>query len=225
MGRVYLRGIDRPGLGAALAVRGLSVSGGGSGGVVLQQHDVVLTVALPSADMPLTDVRGGWAGRLAVLLPRGDDAALVDALDAGADEAIPQTASDALIAARLAALLRRTTPHAKIAFGPLLIDPVERRVTRTGQPIDLLPREYRLLLYLVEQAGRPVARAELLRAVWGLNFDPGTNVVEVHVSRLRARLDRGFAVPLLRTAKGQGYFLAIDTQAADLAIAAPPADR
>jgi two-component system OmpR family response regulator len=223
MGRVYLRGIDRPGLGAALAERGLSVDGGGA--VALQLHDVVLTVALSSADMPLTDVRRGWAGRLAVLLPRADDAALVDALDAGADEAIPQTASDALIAARLAALLRRATPHAAITFGPLLIDPVERRVTRDGQLIDLLPREYRLLLYLLEQAGRPVARAELLRAVWGLNFDPGTNVVEVHVSRLRARLDRGFAVPLLRTAKGRGYFLAIDTPAADLAIAAPPADR
>lgn len=209
MGHVYLRGIDRPGLGAALAARGLTVHGGGSPDA--PSHDMVLTVALMPGNAILADVRGDWAGRLAVLLPQADDAALVGALDAGADDAIPQTASDALIAARLAALLRRQGPSAAIICGPLQIDPVERRVTREGRVIDLLPREYRLLLYLVERAGHPASRAELLRAIWGLNFDPGTNVVEVHVSRLRARLDRGFATPLLQTVKGAGYALAMDS--------------
>ncbi|MEI9927757.1 MAG: winged helix-turn-helix domain-containing protein [Sphingomonas sp.] len=95
----------------------------------------------------------------------------------------------------------------EIVIGPLSIDPVERRVTRSGRPIALLPREYALLLHLARQEGRCVDRAELLRAVWGLRFDPGTNVVEVHISRLRAKLDRGFGAPLLRTEKGLGYRL------------------
>jgi len=94
-----------------------------------------------------------------------------------------------------------------IQIGPLSIDPVERRVTRSGRPIPLLPREYALLLHLARAGGRCVGRAELLRAVWGLRFDPGTNVVEVHVSRLRAKLDRDFAAPLLRTEKRRGYCL------------------
>lgn len=94
-----------------------------------------------------------------------------------------------------------------IAVGPLSIDPVERRVTRSGRPIALLPREYALLLHLARAEGRRVSRAELLAAVWGLGFDPGTNVVEVHVSRLRAKLDRGFDAPLLHTEKGRGYYL------------------
>uniref|UniRef100_UPI003A846C42 winged helix-turn-helix domain-containing protein n=1 Tax=Sphingomonas sp. GlSt437 TaxID=3389970 RepID=UPI003A846C42 len=94
-----------------------------------------------------------------------------------------------------------------MCVGPIRIDRLAQRVTREGQPIALLPREYRLLRYLAEQAGRPVGRGELLRQVWNLPFDPGTNVVEVHVSRLRARLDRGFAEPVLRTEKGRGYML------------------
>ncbi len=94
-----------------------------------------------------------------------------------------------------------------IDVGPLSLDPVERRVTRSGLPVSLLPREYALLLHLVHAEGRCVSRAELLRAVWGLRFDPGTNVVEVHISRLRAKLDRGFPVAMLRTEKGRGYYL------------------
>ena len=92
-----------------------------------------------------------------------------------------------------------------VRIGPLSIDPVARRVVRDGVAIPLAPREYSLLLHLARAAGRSVGRAELLEAVWGLTFDPGTNVVEVHVSRLRAKLDSGFATPLLRTEKGKGY--------------------
>ncbi|TGX38828.1 winged helix family transcriptional regulator [Sphingomonas naasensis] len=94
-----------------------------------------------------------------------------------------------------------------VTLGDLRIDPVERRVEREGRAIALLPREYALLLHLARSAGRSIAREELLAAVWGLRFDPGTNVVEVHVSRLRAKLDRGFAAPMLVTDKGRGYRL------------------
>ena len=100
-----------------------------------------------------------------------------------------------------------------MTLGGLRIDPVERRVERDGRAVPLLPREYALLLHLARSAGRCVGRDELLAAVWGLRFDPGTNVVEVHVSRLRAKLDRGFGVPMLVTDKGRGYRL---TDRADL---------
>lgn len=146
----------------------------------------------------------GWPGPVLLVLPRGSCAAA--ALDAGADDAVVQPVCAAEIAARLAARLRPRPPP-PIAIGELLIDPVERRVARGGRPIALLPREYALLLHLARAGGRCVGRAELLDAVWRLRFDPGTNVIEVHVSRLRAKLDRGFAEPMLRTEKGRGYRL------------------
>jgi two-component system OmpR family response regulator len=133
------------------------------------------------------------------------------AIDAGADDAVASSASDALIAARLAALVRRAP--GRLRLGALEIDRVERRVLRSGHTLDLLPREYRLLLHLAEHAGQVVLHDELRRAVWGLDFHPGTNVVAVHVSRLRAKLDRGFAAPLLHTEKGVGYRLAVPENA------------
>lgn len=147
---------------------------------------------------------GGWLGQVLLVLP--GRCCLVAALDAGADDAVIQPASPAEIAARLAARLRPRPPP-PIAIGELVIDPVERRVARAGRPIALLPREYALLLHLARAGGRCVDRAELLDAVWRLRFDPGTNVIEVHVSRLRAKLDRGFAEPMLHTEKGRGYRL------------------
>jgi len=144
----------------------------------------------------------GWHGPLLLLLPKGER--VVQALDAGADDAIPFPATAEEIAARLAARVRQ---RPEIILGELRIDPLERRVTRAGQAIALLPREYALLLHLIRQGERPAGRSELLAAVWGLRFDPGTNVVEVHVSRLRAKLDRGFAAPMLVTDKGRGYRL------------------
>ncbi len=149
----------------------------------------------------------GWFGPLMLVLSEGCSASVARALDAGADDAVLQPVSAGEIAARIAARIR-PTPQG-ITIGDLVIDPVERRVTRAGQPIALLPREYALLLYLARAGGRCVGRAELLAAVWRLRFDPGTNVIEVHVSRLRAKLDRGFGEPLLLTEKGRGYRLAM----------------
>lgn len=147
----------------------------------------------------------GWRGPLMLALARGCGASVEGALDAGADDAVALPACAGEIAARLAARLRCQPP--RIALGGLQIDPVERRVERDGRVITLLPREYALLLHLARWADRCVGREELLAAIWGLRFDPGTNVVEVHVSRLRAKLDRGFSVPMLRTDKGRGYRL------------------
>ncbi|MEZ0244343.1 MAG: winged helix-turn-helix domain-containing protein [Sphingomonas sp.] len=152
----------------------------------------------------IADARAqGWRGALMLVLEAGCGASVAHALDAGADDAVLLPASAGEIAARIAARLRPAT----LTLGPLAIDTVERRVTRSGTHIPLLPREYSLLLHLARAAGRCVGRAELLAQVWGLRFDPGTNVIEVHVSRLRAKLDRGFPQPLLVTEKGRGYAL------------------
>lgn len=149
---------------------------------------------------------GGWRGALMLVLAHGCGASVAHALDAGADDAVLLPASAGEIAARIAARLRPPS----LTLGPLQIDTVERRVTRSGTPITLLPREYALLLHLARAAGRCVSRAELLTQVWGLRFDPGTNLIEVHVSRLRAKLDRGYPQPLLVTEKGLGYALRIE---------------
>jgi len=138
----------------------------------------------------------------------GDDRAVTQALDAGAHDAVPAAASDALIAARLAALLRRSGTLATLRIGPLTIDRAERTATRNGRALGLLPREYAVLLFLAGQVGGVVPRATLRKAVWNMDFHPGTNVMEVHVSRLRAKLDRGFA-PMLLTEKGVGYRLIV----------------
>ncbi|MBR0552830.1 response regulator transcription factor [Sphingomonadaceae bacterium LXI357] len=137
---------------------------------------------------------------------------VIEALDAGAGDAVPADASPEEVAARLAALIRRPRP-AVIRVGDLAIDRLSRQVTRAGRPLDLLPREYAILLHLAERVGRCISRAALLRDIWGLGFDPGTNVVQVHISRLRAKLDRGFGHPLLHTEKGKGYRLAASNRA------------
>lgn len=193
---VLALGPHRPGLGVEAAKRGLHFVADGS-----------------SARAGVQFLRGtGWVADIPMLVVvAGDDAAVAAAIDAGADDAVASSASDALIAARLAALVRRAP--GRLRLGALEIDRVERRVLRSGHTLDLLPREYRLLLHLAEHAGQVVLHDELRRAVWGLDFHPGTNVVAVHVSRLRAKLDRGFAAPLLHTEKGVGYRLAVPKNA------------
>jgi two-component system, OmpR family, response regulator len=87
------------------------------------------------------------------------------------------------------------------------MDLLRRRVTRAGQPIVLLPTEFRLLEYLLRHAGRVVTRTMLLESVWGFHFEPKTNIVETHVSRLRAKMDRGFEQEMIKTVRGSGYMV------------------
>ncbi len=95
----------------------------------------------------------------------------------------------------------------RLAVGDLVLDLLSRKVTRAGQPIDLRPREFALLEYLMRNAGTVVSKTMILSHVWEYNFDPQTNVVDVLVSRLRDRIDRPFETKLLRTARGVGYVL------------------
>lgn len=130
------------------------------------------------------------------------------ALNGGADDAIGWTRNLPELLARMAGLLRRSRIAAgQLGAGDLRIDLIDRRVERAGRPIRLPLREFDLLANLARVPDRPISRAALLKAVWRIDFDPGTNRVEVHMSRLRAKIDRGFAWPMLRTVKGQGYTL------------------
>jgi two-component system OmpR family response regulator len=130
------------------------------------------------------------------------------ALGHGADDALALAGHEDEIAVRIAGLLRRGRMAAGlIECADLAIDLVDRRVSRDGRAIRLPLREFDLLANLARTPDRAVPSTTLLRAVWRIDFDPGTNRVAVHISRLRARIDRGFAWPMLQTVKGQGYAL------------------
>jgi len=134
----------------------------------------------------------------------------VRGLQAGGDDYLTKPFAFAELLARVQALLRRSTQTANattLTFEDLEIDLLTRRVTRPGQPIDLRPREFALLEYLMRNAGRVVSKTMILSHVWEYNFDPQTNVVDVLVSRLRDKIDRPFDRKLLHTVRGVGYAL------------------
>jgi len=145
---------------------------------------------------------------LLILSDRESRAERMAALSAGADDAVGWADDPAEVVARVASLLRRSRMAAgQLGTDELRIDLIDRRVERAGRLIRLPLREFDLLANLARVPDRPVSREALLRAVWRIDFDPGTNRVEVHMSRLRARVDRGFAWPMLHTVKGCGYAL------------------
>jgi len=134
----------------------------------------------------------------------------VAGLRAGGDDYLVKPYALRELLARLEALVRRTSPeqaNTRLQVADLVLDRLSRRVSRAGESLQLQPREFRLLEYLMQHAGQVVTRTMLLENVWGYHFDPQTNVIDVHVSRLRAKLDRGFEPPLLHTVRGAGYRL------------------
>ena len=134
----------------------------------------------------------------------------VKGLKAGGDDYITKPFAFAELLARVEALPRRGKtdgPTTKLSVGDLEMDLLSRGVKRGGQKIDLQPREFRLLEYLMRHAGQVVTRTMLLEGVWDYHFDPQTNVIDVHVSRLRQKIDKPFELPLLHTVRNAGYML------------------
>ena len=130
----------------------------------------------------------------------------VKGLRAGGDDYLTKPFSELL--ARIEALARRTSPeesNTKLVVGDLVLDRLSHKVTRSGEAIILQPREFRLLEYLMKHAGQVVTRTMLLENVWDYHFDPQTNVIDVHISRLRSKIDKNFGSPLLHTVRGAGY--------------------
>jgi two-component system OmpR family response regulator len=134
----------------------------------------------------------------------------VEGLRAGGDDYLTKPFAFAELTARLEALSRRPRSQSEVTaleVGDLEMDLLTREVHRAGRLVELQPREFQLLEYLMRNAGRVVTRTMLLENVWGYHFDPQTNVIDVHVSRLRAKIDRNFDQPLLHTVRGAGYRL------------------
>jgi two-component system OmpR family response regulator len=153
---------------------------------------------------------GGDMTPVLVLSALGEVDDRVEGLRAGGDDYLVKPYAFSELLARLEALVRRggsSPPQTRIRVADLELDLVAHKAQRAGQPIRLQPREYRLLEYLMRHAGKVVTRAMLLEQVWDFHFDPQTNVIDVHISRLRNKIDRGFDMPLLHTVRGAGYRL------------------
>ncbi len=145
-----------------------------------------------------------------ILSALGDVDDRVDGLRAGGDDYLVKPFAFSELHARLEALMRRggtETPETCLCVADLEMDLLTRQVARGGKSITLQPREFRLLEYLMRHSGQVVTRTMLLEHVWDYHFDPQTNVIDVHISRLRAKIDKGFDPPLLHTVRGAGYML------------------
>ena len=177
-------------------------------------HDAaIVDVMLPQMDgLTLIDALRAKGVRTPVLILSArrsvDDR--VRGLQAGGDDYLTKPFAFAELLARVQALIRRASGAAeptRLTVADLSLDLLTRRVQRGSQAIDLRPREFALLEYLMRNAGRVVSKTSILSHVWGYDFDPNTNVVDVLVSRLRDRIDKPFATKLLQTVRGVGYVL------------------
>ncbi|WP_294200389.1 response regulator transcription factor [uncultured Sphingomonas sp.] len=156
----------------------------------------------------LSDLRGqGRRTPALVLSALGSLDDRVRGLRAGGDDYLPKPFALVELTARVEALLRRPndTRETRLIVGPLDLDLLAGRATRAGRDLELLPRELKLLDYMVRRPGRIITRSMLLQDVWGYTFEPNTNVVDVHMGRLRRKVDGEGEAPLIRNVRGQGY--------------------
>ncbi|NIF86067.1 response regulator transcription factor [Comamonas sp. Tr-654] len=174
---------------------------------------VVLDRMLPGIDgiEVLSRLRGRPHPPVIILSTLDHASERVLGLRAGADDYLGKPFDFPELLVRLELLVRRAgaspSQGTRLSVQDLQIDMVRRAVSRSGQAIDLTDKEYQLLQTLAEHPGQIVPRGMLLEKVWGLQFDPQTNLIDVHISKLRAKIDKGFASPLLKTVRAVGYVL------------------
>jgi DNA-binding response OmpR family regulator len=209
---------------ASFVVKGLKEAGfavdeAGNGGAALEMasresYDLaIVDLMLPGLDgLALIEEMRRRRQSLPVLILSAkrsvDDR--VRGLQAGGDDYLTKPFAFEELLARVQALIRRSTGAAeptRLALGDLALDLVSRRVERAGRVLELRPREYALLEYLMRNPGRVVSKAMILSHVFDYSFDPRTNVVDVLVHRLRERVDKGFPAPMIHTVRGMGYVL------------------
>lgn len=179
---------------------------------------IVLDRMLPGMDgLKILEVlrATGHATPVLILSALGSVDDRVKGLRSGGDDYLAKPFAFSELLARVEALLRRgsaaSAPETRLQVGDLTLDLLARTVKRGDTVIDLLPREFRLLEYLMRHADQVVTRTMLLESVWDYHFDPQTNVIDVHISRLRQKIDKGFDKPLLHTVRGAGYRLSAGT--------------
>jgi two-component system OmpR family response regulator len=202
-----------------LTTSGYHVDLAGSGSEALR-HGAAHDYAVITIDRMLPDIDGiavmrqlrddGVAAPFLIISALGEIDDKVRGLRAGGDDYLVKPFSYLELLARLEALGRRSDTIAKetiLRVGDLAIDLISRSASRRGKEIQLLPKEFQLLEYLVRNEGRTVSRAMLLQHVWDLHFDPSTNIIDVYVGRLRRKLDDQQAYPLIHTVRGVGYCL------------------
>jgi DNA-binding response OmpR family regulator len=178
---------------------------------IVEYDCVVLDLMLPgrSGFQVLRDIRSRKAELpVLILSAQASPEERVVGLNGGADDYMGKPFILAELAARIRALLRRGKPReTKLRVADLEVDTIRRRVTRAGQVIELKPKEYALLEFLIHNSDRPVTRSHIIEHVWDIHFDSISNVVEVHINSLRNKIDRGFGQPLIHTIRGVGYVL------------------
>ena len=142
-----------------------------------------------------------------MLTARSTTEDIVGGLDQGADDYLTKPFAFTELLARIRSLMRRGTVKTKLKYIDLALDTIARKASRAGKQIELTAREYALIEYFMRNRGKLISRQELAKEIWGYNFDPGTNVVDVYVNHLRNIIDADSAVKLMQTERGKGYYL------------------
>ena len=171
---------------------------------------ILLDVLLPKKDgfEVLRDLRKDEI-RIPILMltARSTTEDIVGGLDQGADDYLTKPFAFTELLARIRSLMRRGTVKTRLKYSDLSLDTITHRANRSERVIELTAREYALLEYFIRNRGKLITREELSREIWGYNFDPGTNVVDVYVNHLRKKIDTDFELKLLQTERGKGYYL------------------
>lgn len=206
--RFVKKGLEAEGFEVDVATTGKE----GENAARTEQYDVILLdVLLPDKDgfSILKDIRRDHVKTPVIMLTaRTATEDIVHGLEQGADDYLCKPFSFNVLLARIRSVLRRSTQaQVRLTYKDLTLDTVTHKAQRGGKSIELTSREYALLEYFMRHQGRLITRSELAREVWGYNFDPGTNVVDVYVTHLRKKIDADFPVKLFQTERGKGYYL------------------